>query len=299
MNTLALSKQSKLLKVFMIAFVVMLSMTFSFVGVGHQDKAYARIGDAGTSTQSTGSQQRLRQAVDRAISKNSYVSKTGDTIPGSKLVKNGVTTDAFQSLTGPQKQKLIDDMTAAVKRQQQSDQTSNSVNPVTDDTVNNWLQDLQQHPGVGSKLLANIMEQVKPDYVNGNRIFEPFAGPLNTLIALVIIVVMIMLTLTFAMDLAYLNIPIFQSFIVNSISERGGGGGSRFTNFFVGREALQAIEESENSSNGKYKNPNGVYLKKRFIGVALLGLCLLYLIQGQIFTLVGMLMDLLGGFLTK
>jgi hypothetical protein len=288
------SKPLKCLMVLMLTLVVL--MTTLPMGY-EQAHAEGRIGQQKSSSSYQGSQGRLRQAVDDAVADKVYTSSTGDSIKGSQLVKNGVTTDRFQELTSKEKQRLINDMTTAVKKQQEKDKANNVNNPVTDDTVNNWLQDLQQHPGVGSRLLATITEQLKPDYVSGNRIFAPFAGPLNTFIALVIIVAMVLLVLTFAFDLAYINIPMFQSFVVNSMNSNGSGG-SRSTNFFVGREAVRAVEESENDSNGKFKNPNAIYLKHRVVGIACLGLCLLYLIQGQIFTLVGMLMDLLGGFLS-
>ena len=274
------------------AFVVLFT-AFGFAFTTNADYASARIGS--TASTDGGAQERLRSSVDDEIANNKYVSESGDTIPGSQLVKNGITTSRFTELTSKEKQRLIDDMTNAVSAQQSKDVENDANNPVTDDTVTNWLQELQQQPGVGSKLLGNITTQIKPDYVTAQRIMEPFNGPLNTIIALGAILLMTMLTVTFVADLSYLNVPVFQSFIVSSMKE--GGGGGRYTNFFVGREALQAIEESENSSNGKAKNPNGIYFKKRIIGLALLGICLLYLIQGQIFILVGMLMDLLGGFL--
>ncbi|WP_255294074.1 hypothetical protein [Bacillus toyonensis] len=294
-NTSKLSFSGNVMKL-MLAFIMLFSISASFVLTPNSAFADERIG-ANKNSSMDGAQGRLRDTVDSSIADKTYIAKTGDTVRGTELVKNGITTDRFTDLTSAEQQKLIDDMASSVSKQQKKDRENGTTNPVTADTANNWLKELQQQKGVGAKLLGNITAQIKPDYVKGNRIFEPFAGPINTAIALVIIVVMVLLTLTFAFDLAYLNIPVFQAFISSSMSEGGGNGASRYSNFFVGREALQAIEESENSSNGKAKNPNGIYLKKRFVGVALLGLCLLYLIQGQIMILVGMLMDLLGGFL--
>lgn len=285
---------SKKVTMVLMTMLIVVSAFFA-LGVDTADAAFKGSG-GGTGS---GSQENLRSHVDDVIADKKYTAKTGDTINGRDLVKNGITTERFNDLTGKQKQKLIDDMDQAVNSKMEKDKDKGaSGDPVTQNTKSNWLQELQQQPGVGSKLLSNITAQVKPDYVTGNRIFEPFAGPMNTFIALVVIVTMSFLALTFVFDLMFLNIPMFQSFVTNSMQNGGGGGGGgRFQNFFVGREALIAVEESENNSNGKFKNPNGLYLKHRFIGIALLGLCLLYLIQGQIFDIVGMIMDLLGGFL--
>lgn len=273
---------------------MMLSIGASFIIQPITASADNRIG-ANYNSSSDGSQGRLRSAVDTAIADKSYIAKTGDTIRGTELVKGGITTDRFVELTSKEQQKLINDMSNAVNKQKAKDKENNTTNPVTSDTATNWLKELQQRPGVGAKLLGNITEQLKPDYVKGNRIFQPFAGPINTAIALIVIATMMFLVLTFAFDLMFLNIPMFQAFVTSS--NDGNGGSGRKGNFFVGREAIQALEESENGSNGKSKNPNGVYIKKRFVGMFLLGICLLYLIQGQIMILVGMLMDLLAGFL--
>lgn len=277
--------------------ILLLITSFAFSFSINSASAETRVGTANSTVDS--SQTRLRNAVDEYVKDKAYTSKTGDTIKGSQIVKRGMTNDNFTKLTSKEQQRLIDDMRVGVTNQQNKDVKNNATNPVTDDTVTNWLKELQQNPGVGSKLLGNITSQIKPDYVTGQRIMEPFNGPINTIIALVAILIMSGLAVTFVADLAYLNIPIFQSFIVSSMSDKGGGGngGSRYTNFFVGREAIQAIEDSENDSNGKQSNPNWLYMKKRFIGLMFLGICLLYLVQGQIFALVGMLMDLLGGFL--
>lgn len=293
MNTSLMNGRS-FMKTCVITLVAIFALVFS-LGV-NADTAEARIG--GSSSEGSQSQSNLRESVDDAIADKTYTSSEGDTIKGNQLVDNGITTSRFSELTSKEQQRLIDDMNNAVKEKQERDIENDSNDPVTDNTVTNWLQELQQQPGVGSKLLGNITAQIKPDYVTGNRIFEPFSSPLNTAIALGVILLLVGITVTFVADMSYINVPIFQSMVANSMSNGSGGGGSgRFTNFFVGREALQAVEESENNSDGKYKNPNGMYLKKRIIGITLLGICLLFLIQGQIFDLVGLLMDLLGGFL--
>ncbi|WP_257154801.1 hypothetical protein [Bacillus toyonensis] len=278
---------------FLMAFIMMLSIGASFMVAPNLASADNRIGSTANSS-SDGSQGRLRSSVDGAIADKSYIAKTGDTIRGTELVKNGVTTDRFVELTSKEQQKLINDMAGAVSKQQAKDKENNTTNPVTSDTATNWLKELQQRPGVGAKLLGNITEQLKPDYVKANRIFQPFAGPMNTAIALMAIITIFGIVFTFAIDLAFLNVPMFQAWVTSAGEGQGGG---RKGNFFVSREAMASLEESEGGSNGKSKNQNGIYIKKRFIGMMLLGVCLLYLIQGQIMILVGMLMDLLAGFL--
>ena len=63
-----------------------------------------------------------------------------------------------------------------------------------------------------------------------------------------------------------------------------------------GSLAVKVAEESD-SSDGNKKQALGIYLKRRIFMLILLGICLLYLVQGQIYTFVGWILDLVSGFL--
>ena len=69
--------------------------------------------------------------------------------------------------------------------------------------------------------------------------------------------------------------------------------------FLVSHEATSAVREAEGSDSGQgsYKYAIGIYLRRRAIALIILGICLLYLVQGQIYVFVGFIMDLVQGFL--
>ena len=67
--------------------------------------------------------------------------------------------------------------------------------------------------------------------------------------------------------------------------------------FLVSTEATTSVRDAEQGDSGGYKHAVGIYLKRRIVSLIFLGFALLYLVQGQIFTLVGYILDLVSGFL--
>ena len=245
------------------------------------------------------SRKELNTSIRDTVSKNKYDVEGGGTITGSQLVKDGdIISVNYDKLTGSSKQKLVTDMvkTAETEAQktadkQQKDGKEPSEGAISDQTVSDWISDIQSNPGVGSKMLTQTLQDVKPDYQSASYIIQPFKGPINTLIAVVVILVMLFLTLTFAIDLAYLYIPFFNAM---SSDENGGGDGSKSLkpSSWVSREAKSAYSETEGGGNSALK-----YFKKRIVGSLMLGMCIMFFAQGQIFTIVGWLMDLVSGVL--
>lgn len=258
--------------------------------------------DAGSSqTVSDQSTKNLQDGVTNAVKNKKYPTQGGGYMNGSNVVHKGDIIDSnYDQLTDSGKQAVVGDMVANAKGQakktaaKQESGGSTSSGAVTDQTVTNWIQQIQDHPGVGAKMLTTTLQDVKPDYSSASYIIQPFKGPLNTAIAVIVILVMFGLTFTFAVDLAYLYIPLF-----NSSVDEGSGGSDQNGNklmkpsSWVSRDARKAYEETD--SDGK--NPAISYFKKRFVGCIMLGLCILFFAQGKIFQIVGWILDLVSGVL--
>lgn len=243
------------------------------------------------------SRKELNNRINEYCAKNKYPVDGGGTLSGSQLVSNGdIIESNYNRLTKKGKQQLVTDMTQAVtnavdQTQKQQEEGKNlPSDAITEQTKQNWIQQLQSNPGVGSRMLTDILQQVKPDYAGARYIFEPFAGPINIAIAFVVIIVMSLLALTFAIDLAFMYIPFFQAVAGDG---NGGGDGKFKVGNLVSNEAKHAVQ----SSNNGEKNPATVYFKSRLFGVILLGLCILFFAQGQVYTLVSWVLDLVSGFL--
>lgn len=166
-------------------------------------------------------------------------------------------------------------------------------NGVTEQTVQNWWKQLQTKNGVGSKFLNTILENTKPDFVTANAIWKPFSGPVGTVLGLIAVMIMAFLGVVMVADISYITLPPVRLFV--SDDEKG----SRFVKSkLFSHDALYAVQKAESDSdNGSPKQALGIYFKRRVFMLILLGICLLYLVNGAIYTLVGYILDLVSGFL--
>lgn len=241
----------------------------------------------------------LTTGIYNKMAEDTYTLEGGGTVSGKELFNkksNGssgtsydVNEDQFKDLTKKEQQrfttKLVEEANAQVGN-----------NGVTSSTVTGLLQKLQTKPGMGSKLLTEILKNTKPDYVRANNIYQPFSGLVGTILGLGAILILAFLGIVIVSDIAFITLPPYRGLMggVDGDSERG-----KAAKFLVSHEAVSAVRESENSDggNGGYKYAIGIYLKRRVIALILLGIALLYLVQGQIYVFVGFIMDLVQGFL--
>lgn len=172
----------------------------------------------------------------------------------------------------------------------------------TTDTVSDLMVSIQNESGMGSSLLATLMSNTKPDYAKANKIYEPFSGVIGTILGIVSILIMALLGVTMALDLAFITIPAFQMAMQGDENAKGGGEKGRGIGRIISVEAKQAVAASEGgqggqASNGDYKAAVGIYFRYRWKGLVILGICLLYLVQGEIYSFVAWFIDLFSGFL--
>ena len=180
-------------------------------------------------------------------------------------------------------------------------------NGVTDETVDNMMHVIQNYSGMGSSMLATLLANTKPNYASANRLFQPFSGVVGTILGVIAIAIMALLGVTMALDLAYINIPAFQMFCNDDGSDGEGSnksGGKKASGIggLISQEAKNAVnqaanQEGGNGDKGNQKSATGLYFKSRWKGLLLLGICLLYLVQGQLYALVAWVIDLVSGFI--
>lgn len=222
---------------------------------------------------------------------------------------NSLLTPAYESLTAGAKQDFLEDV-FTLANAMADDTAYKSKNgmvtgdsEVTDDTVNDFLQNMQSISGMGSTLLASILQNTKPNYVTANRIYEPFSGPIGTILGLLSILIMALLGVTMALDIAYITIPAFQLALDGSDGSGKDGDSTKGIAKIISTEARNAVKAQVDGggAGGQEGSGNkmaiGIYFKARWKGLVLLGICLLYLVQGQIYSFVAWVINLLSGFL--
>ena len=240
----------------------------------------------------------LATSIYDSVSDNMYTASGGGNYKGSDIVDNdtGLVNDHYTELTSKSRQQLLNDMNKAADERVAKDKGEDpSSSTVTADTKNNWLVNLQKCDGVGSQLLTTVLANTKPDFVTANQIYQPFSGLVGTLLGLGAVLLFAAVAIVMVLDISYMAIPFIRTIGTDD-------SGSQKRPNWVSYEAYYAIQQAEGgegggNTKGAGKQALGIYLKKRIGMLVLLGICLLYLIQGQIFTFVGWVLDLVSGFI--
>ena len=248
---------------------------------------------ATTSSSPEEAYRKLTQSVQKEISSNTYELKGGGYIAGANLFVLNTTDNsnsydldesAFQTLTSSAQSQLVSDIAKA-----STAQVGN--NGITDETVDSWWSHLQSKPGVGSKFLATVLEDTNPDFVTARKWYKPFSGPISTILAVMAILVMSLLGIVIAADIFYITIPPVRLFV----DEKGDNGNVPVSKIFS-HAAISAVKEVEEGNDASSKkHAIGIYFKNRVIEIIILCICLLYLVNGQIYTFVGWILDLVSG----
>lgn len=247
----------------------------------------------------------LSTEVHSKVSSNEYEMEGGGTIKGSQLLTKNETgqydidKQEYKKLNSKGRDAFATDVVDASNEAVENGEKTG----VTEETQAKWLKDLQKNPGFGSKVLNQTLKNTGPDFVTANQIYEPFSGFFSTVLGLGAILIMVLLGITIMMDIFYITVPLFRLIAGDSGGGGGGmngsdGGGAKVGSKLVSHQARNAVEAAENSGgDGKQKSALGQYMKGKIFELFLVGLALVYLIQGQIYVAVGMFLDLMNGFL--
>ena len=249
------------------------------------------------------------KSADSKYSNKTYKVDGGGTLKYSQMFLDSSAGDetlcylnkaAFDKLNSDGKRKFLEDYFSSANAcvYFSDSQKSGNANAVSDETVTDVYNNLQSVDGMGTLLMASLLQNTKPNFVAANNIYEPFSGVVGTILGFLSIIIMALLGVTMALDILYITIPAFQLIIGDAKSGQGQqNGAAKIGAKIVSTEAIKAVEVSQAGQNGEYKSAIGTYFGYRWKSLVLLGICLLYLVSGQIYTLVAKIIDLLSGFL--
>lgn len=257
---------------------------------------------------SEGAVDSLSNGVYTDVGKNTYQYAGGGSVAGTGLfeqVKTSATDTAsngywtvkeseFNKLSSSEQTRFLTDVVDSTNEIVADG--SSTYKEVDDSTAQEWWKRLQSKTGVGSKFMAVLLKDTKPDFVAANAIWKPFSGPVGVLLGLGAVIIMSLLGLVIVADIAYIALPPVRIFAEEGGEGKKGGIRSHLFSY----EATQAVKIAENgggNGNGETKQALGIYFKRRVVMLIVLGICLMYLVNGQIYTLVGWILDLVSGFL--
>lgn len=176
----------------------------------------------------------------------------------------------------------------------------------TDANVETATEVIASKVGEGSTILLSTYANAKPDFASANRILSPFMGIINTATAVIAIALMSLLGLHMALDIAYIALPSVQ--LICGGGEGGGQGGGQGGKKGIGGLVSKAAQQAVNQSGGQGGGGAGggsngggnafvYYLGKRWLDLVLIGICLLYLVAGNLWGGIAGILDLMRGFL--
>lgn len=275
------------------AFTMMLAMVFSmFVSSIVTFASSSSI----QATQDELARKKLTVTVAGELQQEKYEVDGGGYLSGKELFEgNGndgyiLNEDEFSKLTSAAQTRLVGDIA------QESTNAVETVPEVSDSTVQNWWRELQSLDGVGTKFMNEILKNTKPDFVTANAIYQPFSGLVSTILGLIAVLLMAFLGIVLVCDICYIALPPVRNFVADDDGGHGKIAKSKMFSYDA-IYAVQCAEQNSDGGSGSGKQALGIYLKRRVVMLIILGICLMYLIQGQIYTFVGWILDLVSGFL--
>jgi len=252
----------------------------------------------------SGEYQSISTGTHVDVSAKSYKTSGGGFLLYSELIPDAGGTDnfvnetKFQTLTSTAKQDFLQDQLKIANLMAADTEAGNSYNTkeVSNDTVVVMTNVLQQKSGMGSQLLATLLQNTKPDYVTANRIYQPFSGVVGTFLGFASIIIVALLGCHMGLDLAFINLPTIQLLF----GDGDGKDGEKKYSKLVSRAARRAVKQAEGEGNGSGggKSATWAYFWMQVKEITILVIALLYLIAGQIFSLVARFVDLFSGFLS-
>ena len=272
-------------------------------------------GSGNKGVSSTSSKDTLTTNVYTALQSDTFETEEGGYLAGEELfVDSGggkdVNENKFKLLTNREQNRFVSQLALSCNEQVAlAEGTSTTVTKfsydgsesetkgpddakgVTDETVESWWKTLQNKEGIGSKFLNTVLQDTKPDFVTASKWYKPFSGPISTALGFLSIAIMGLIGIVMGCDIFYITIPPVRLFV-----EDKGGEGKIETSKFFSHAAIHAVKTvEEGSGDGANKQALGIYFKSRVFELILLAISLLYLVNGQLWTLVGYILDLLSG----
>lgn len=247
-----------------------------------------------------------------AYTDRDYKLSGGGSVNGKKLWEGAsdskytgnVVASQYALLTTGSQQDFVNDVIAATNKAISDDTVSYNgkdytTKDVTNETATEWFRRLQTTEGIGPKLLTGFLSDTKPDFITANKIYSPFSSIVGTILGILAILGMSLLGVVLVSDVMYIALPPLQALVPPDGPREARAEGTSAVaklSFIFSDDARYAVRTAMAEENGK-KQAYGIYLKRRVVMLILLGICLLYLVSGQIYSLVGKLLDLVSGFL--
>lgn len=161
---------------------------------------------------------------------------------------------------------------------------------ISKNTQQNIMTAIQESDSkVASMMVPLIFDNSQADLFSAYKILQPFFRVLSVLLGIGAYIIIIMLLASTVIDLLYIGLPVFRE----KADEK-----EKKHPFGVSYEALTTVKEVEAGlSESNYRNAYILYFKRRALSYIVLGICILYLIAGQLGGIITFVLNLVSGFM--
>lgn len=135
-----------------------------------------------------------------------------------------------------------------------------------------------------SGLVRQLSDDVSVDMPAAYAWFKPMSGPIGVILGAVTIAIFALLGISTTIDIAFLTIPGVQWVLIRKCSDKEKPR-------FVSLEAWDSYKEASATHDGVL----GIFFKKKAGQMIVLGICILYLVSGNLFALVAKAVDYFQG----
>ena len=162
-----------------------------------------------------------------------------------------------------------------------SDVQNSSISVINRNKIYNFIADSDARI---SGLVRQLSEDVRVDMPAAYEWFRPFSSPLGVFLGVVTIAIFTLLGISIVLDIAFLTIPGIQWFLIKPCSDND-------------KPRLVSLEawESYKQATQTHEQVLWLFFRKKSGQMVVLGICILYLVSGNLFALVAKMVDYLQG----
>ena len=147
-----------------------------------------------------------------------------------------------------------------------------------------------------ANLTRQLSKDVKADFASviGSSFVKDVFRWMRIILGIVAWLMFLFLGMAIVMDIAYITIPVWQCWVD---ARNDSPENTQDKPILVSIEARNAVMSAENSiGSSSFREPIGIYAKLKSKQLMMCALCLLYLLSGEIYNLLGAIIDSFGEF---
>lgn len=214
------------------------------------------------------------------------VAFTGSSTTGYTEFEIMYDPDTFNSLDPDEQQKANEEVINTINDWNMSQEARAQVQKKFTDAEELGMTD--------SQLLTLMFAETKADLSTAMKWFGPFQGTVGLILGIGVVIIMVLLIASTVFDLVYIGLPMARNALDGKAESNG-----QPKPFGVSYDAVKVVQNHEGGGQGGQGGSNGNiyfdYLKRRVITYIILAVCILYLISGQLSSVIGWLLDLVSG----